>query len=154
MHSFLLLALTLLVSAGPAGDQTTGCAAPPDACAFFDRYLSALNQRDWDAFRGTFDDQITVMFDRPGPPERRDGRAAVEEMFRPMFPRNGQRPARLPPPIVPDHLLAQDLGDTVVISFHIRASDELARRTVVLHRTERGWRVVHIHGSSIDIPVR
>jgi len=154
MRVLLLAVLPLLVAAGPPLQQATGCEAPRDACAFFDHYLSALNQRDWDAFRATFDDRITVMFDRPGPPERRDGRAAVEELFRRIFPPAGERPTQLPPAIRPDHLLAQDLGDVVVVSFHIRSVDEIARRTVVLHRTAKGWRVVHIHGSSVDVPAR
>jgi acetyl esterase/lipase len=141
-----------LLTVSPQAASASGCAAPVDACAFFDHYLDALNRRDWRAFTATFDDSISVMFDRPGPPERRDGRAAVEELFRRIFPPDGIPPARLPPPLHPEQLLAQDLGDTVVVSFHVRSSDELARRTVVLHRTANGWRVVHIHASSFDVP--
>lgn len=154
MHMLLLVLLPLLVSTDRPVQAATACETPREACAFFDDYLSALNRRDWDAFRGTFDDQISVMFDRPGPPERRDGRAAVEELFRRIFPPSGDRPTRLPPAIRPLDLLAQDFGDVVVVSFHIRSSDEIARRTVVLHRTSRGWRVVHIHASSFDVPAR
>ena len=135
MRSLLLAVIALL--AGPAGahlpaQSSTGCVTPRDPCAFFDAYLAAFNHRDWDAFRATFDDSITVMFDRPAPPDRRDGRVAVEEFFRRVFPPPGQ-PGQLPPPVRPDHLLAQDLGDVVIVSFHIRAPGELARRTVVLH---------------------
>jgi hypothetical protein len=57
----------------------------------------------------------------------------------------------LPPPLVPEDLLAQDLGDAVVISFIARGPGVLARRTVILHRTAAGWRVAHIHASSSDI---
>lgn len=146
----LSLLLTMLLQA----QQTSTCLTPHDACAFFDGYLSAFNRRDWEAFRATFDDSITVMFDRPAPPERRDGRVAVEELFRRVFPAAGQSPQQVPPPIVPDRLLTQDLGDVVVVSFHIRSSDEVARRTVILHRTPRGWRVIHIHGSSVDVAPR
>lgn len=154
MQVLLLVLLPMLVSTGHPVQAATACETPRDACAFFDHFLSALNQRDWDAFRDTFDDQITVMLDRPGPPERRDGRAAVEELFRRIFPAAGDRPTQLPPAIRPHDLLAQDLGDVVVVSFHIRSSDEIARRTVVLHRTAKGWRVVHIHGSSFDVAAR
>lgn len=143
-----ILIVTALLGTAPAPAQSaTGCLTPREACAFFDAYLDAFNRRDWEAFRATFDDGITVMFDTPAPPERRDGRAAVEEFFLRVFPAPGQsRP--LPAPLRPENLLAQDLGDVVVVSFHMRASDDVARRTVVLRKTPSGWRVVHIHASS------
>ena len=154
---FLPLAMFALLAGSAASplpaQSATGCVTPRDACAFFDAYLSAFNRRDWDAFRATFDDSITVMFDRPAPPDRRDGRVAVEDFFRRVFPPPGQ-PSQLPPPVRPDHLLAQDLGDVVIVSFHILAPGELARRTVVLHKTPVGWRVVHIHASSSDLAAR
>lgn len=148
MNLTLLLLLPLL-GAPAYGQEPTGCVKPRDACVFFDRYLSAFNRRDWAAFTATFDDEITVMFDRPAPPERRDGRAAVEEFFRRVFPAPGQVPTQLPAPILPVNLLAQDFGKVVVISFHMSGSEDMARRTLVLHRTSRGWRVVHIHASSV-----
>ena len=66
----MIAALTLTVLLGAAPQSATGCVTPREACAFFDAYLDAFNRRDWEAFRATFDDGITVMFDRPAPPER------------------------------------------------------------------------------------
>ncbi len=155
MGSLLLVLVALLAgSAAPphSAQGGTGCVTPRDACKFFDAYLAAFNDRDWEAFRATFDDNITVMFDRPAPPDRRDGRIAVEEFFRRVFPAPGQS-GQLPPPLKPEQLLAQDLGDVVVVSFHIRTPGEFARRTVVLHKTPAGWRVAHIHASS-DLAAR
>lgn len=143
----LRLALLTACCGVPAFAQGTGCAEPRAACAFFDYYLSAFNARDWDAFRATLDDSITVMFDRPAPPQRMDGRRAVEAMFRRVFPPPGSAPAAASP-IVPAHLKAQDFGDVVVVSFEFAGEDAVSRRTVVLHRTRDHWRVVHIHGSS------
>ena len=151
MRAGILLVLLLVAPSSSSTQQSTGCTVPREACRFFDEYLAAFNRRDWAAFSATFDSTITVMFDRPAPPVRRDGRPAVEQMFRRVFPPPGQQPTRLPPPIVPESLLAQDFGDVVIISFHIRSEDELARRTVVLHRGQAGWRVVHIHASSSDL---
>ena len=131
-----------------AAAQEPACVEPRAACDFFNRYLAAFNARDWEAFRATFDDGITVMFDRPAPPQRVDGRQAVEAMFRRVFPPSGAAPSQLPPPIVPAHLRAQDYGDVVVVSFEIAGGNDLSRRTVILHRGSNGWKVVHIHGSS------
>ena len=147
----LLLVMSLSIvgpaAALPSAQSGTGCVTPRDACAFFDGYLEAFNRRDWDVFRATLDDSITVMFDRPASPDRRDGRAAVEEMFRRVFPRPGES-GPLPPPVRPEQLRVQDLGGVVIVSFHFRTPGEVARRTVVLHRASSGWRVVHIHASS------
>ncbi len=150
MRAVALLVLVLVAPSPLAAQHGSGCTVPREACRFFDAYLAAFNRRDWAAFSGTLDSTITVMFDRPASPLRRDGKAAVEEMFRRVFPPEGQQPIQLPKPIVPDALLAQDFGDVVVISFHIRSANELARRTVVLHRGRAGWSVVHIHASSSE----
>lgn len=147
-----IFALLATLGARPVAAQShTTCVSPADACVFFNAFLAALNRRDWDAFRATFADDISVMFDSRDQPERRDGRAAVEEMFRAVFPAAGA-PARLTMPAVqPDNLLTQDLGDVVIISFHIRSPGATGRRTIVLHRTAAGWRVVHIHASSFGL---
>src|SRR5437899_4858764 len=124
----------LLAGRFAASAAQTDCVTPRDARAFFNHYLTAFNTRDWDAFRSTFDDSITVMFDQPAPPQRVDGRAAVEAMFRRVFPPAGAAPQRLPPPIVPRNLRVQDFGEVVLVSFQIEGDEEVARRTVVLHR--------------------
>jgi hypothetical protein len=155
MRTPATVALALLIaSAAFTGNAQgpTGCHAPRDACSLFDRFLGAFNRREWDAFRVTLSDDVSAMLDSPDHPERLDGRVAVEEFFHRIFPPAGSQPSHLPPPVQPEKLLVQDLGDTVVISFHIRFSDTIARRTLVLRKTALGWRVVHIHGSSFDLP--
>jgi hypothetical protein len=70
-------------------------------------------------------------------------------MFLRIFPDSLAQPRPLPPPIVTLHLRAQDFGNVVVVSFEIAQANRTPRRTLVLHRGPRGWRVVHIHGSSL-----
>ena len=134
--------------------RETDCDGPADLCVFFERYLAAFNARDFDGFRATFADDITVFFDRPLPPERA-GRAAVEAVFRRGFafshPPAGTPQPPLPPPLVPVDLRLQVYGDVAVISFLVHAPGELARRTLVVRRQPDGWRVVHIHASSSDV---
>jgi ketosteroid isomerase-like protein len=138
-----------LLAALPLGAQTPPpCPGPRDVCEFFSTFLSALNQRDWKAFTATFADDITVIFASPGPPERQDGRAAVEAAFQNIFPKPGSPPSPPPPPLQPASVRVQDFGDVAVVSFVLRRPDQLGRRTLVFHRTTAGWKVVHIHGSS------
>ena len=154
MRRLLIAALIFLaipVASPVAAQGATRCVTPTEACAFFDTYLAAFNQRDWNAFRATLADDITVMFDSPMLSERQDGIVAVGKAFSRVFPPAGSRPSQLPPPLQPENLLAQDFGDVVIVSFHLRAPKEVARRTVVLHRTTAGWRVVHIDASSFEL---
>ena len=155
MRRLLFAALILLaisIATPIAAQSSTRCVTPREACAFFDTYLAAFNQRDWTAFRATLADDITVMFDSPVLSERQDGILAVEKAFSRVFPPADRRPNKLPPPLQPENLLVQDLGDVVIVSFHLRAPKEVARRTVVMHRTAAGWRVVHIDASSFELP--
>ena len=142
------IAALCIVTQSISAQAPTGCAIPRDACAFFDTFVSAFNQRDWSAFQATLAPEISVIFDRPGPPARQDGRAAVEAVFRQIFP-EGATPAALPPSqIRPLNLRTQDMGDVVLVAFELAAPGAVGRRTLVLQRTAVGWRVVHIHGSS------
>ena len=146
-----LFFLAISVAPPVAAQGATRCVTPKDACAFFDTYLAAFNQRDWSAFRATLADDVTVMFDSAMLPERQDGIVAVGKAFSRVFPPAGSRLTQLPPPLQPENLLVQDLGDVVIVSFHIRAPKEVARRTVVMQRTAAGWRVVHIDASSFEL---
>lgn len=149
----VLLLLSLLVAPPDIAAQTGAeCGGPPEVCGFFETFVAALNRRDWAAFRATFADDITVIFERPGPPQRQDGREAVEAVFRNIFPQPGSAPGPLPPPLVPEGILVQSYGDVAIVSFHLPRQGQMARRTLVLHRTPRAWEVIHIHGSVTDLP--
>ena len=157
MRSKVLVGLLVVstAAASPVRAQSAAqCTTPPEACAFLVTFLAALNQRNWPAFRATLADDISVVFDSPALPGRRDGRAAVEEAFSRIFPPPDQPATQLPPPVQPENLLVQDYGDVAIISFQLTGPDGVARRTLVFHRSSIGWRVVHIHGSSVTRPVR
>lgn len=124
-------------------------------CELVARFLAGFNSRDFEAFRRTFADEITFFVDRPYPPLRVDGRAAAEAVFASGFaayspPPGGAAPP-LPPPLVPVNLHVQAFGDVAVVSFVVQRPNEVARRTLVVHRDQVGWRVVHIHASSADV---
>lgn len=159
-HRYYSATLALVLCVGSAFASTRShakqapgmaCDARQDICAFLETYFDALDSRDWEAFRETLDDNITVMFDRPGPPERRDGREAVGALFRRIFPPTPPAKADLPAPLNPEDLMVQDLGNSAVVSFHLRSEGEISRRTLVLQKKDGHWRVVHIHASSSDL---
>lgn len=137
---------------GLRAQSTPACTEPRDACAFFTTFVSAFNRRDWPAFQATLDPDVSVIFDRPGPPARQDGHASVEAVFHLIFPDAPVAGSAPPSQIRPLNLRTQDYGDVVVLSFQLAAPDAIGRRTLVLHRTAVGWKVVHIHGSSSSAP--
>lgn len=148
-----LFAFVTLVGVHALGAQLAGaCAKPRDACAFFATFISAFNRRDWPAFQATLDPGVTVIFDRPGPPLRQDGHEAVEAVFHLIFPETPSVRGTPPSQIRPQQLRVQDFGDVVVVSFHLSDATGVGRRTLVLHRSGKRWKVVHIHGSSSGPP--
>ena len=145
ISAFVVLALAMGLShAAPA---QSSCIQPAEACAFFNTFLTALNKRDWPAFRATLDDSISVFLEDPAPGKRFDGRMPAESLFASIFPAPGTSPQSLPPAIVPTHLRIQSFGDVAIITFEILRPQTLARRTLVVHRGAHGWHMVHIHGS-------
>jgi len=144
-----LVAFLMLAGAGALGAQLgDACTKPRDACAFFATFVSAFNRRDWPAFRATLDPNVSVIFDRPGPPLRQDGHDAVEMVFRRIFPDTPSVGGTPPSQIRPQQLRVQDFGNVVVVSFHLPDATGVGRRTLVLRRSAGRWKVVHIHGSS------
>ena len=152
MRSRYLWLACVVVALGmtlPLGAQAVvACTTPRDACAFFETFVSAFNRRDWPAFQATLAPDVSVIFDRPGPPTRQDGHLAVEAVFRLIFPEVPAISAPTPSQILPLQLRTQDFGDVVLVSFQLADPPAIGRRTLVLHRTVAGWQVVHIHGSS------
>jgi len=113
-------------------------------------FLAAFENLEWDTFRQCFDDTATVFFPAPTSPERADGRTAFEARFTEVFAQIRRAAAGGPPfqRMVPDDLHVEMLGtEAAVATFHLRNTERLARRTVVLRRRDRGWLIAHMHAT-------
>ncbi len=149
MRSLLLAVLALGTGFPKVAEAQASCSRPAEACAFFNTFLTALNHRDWPAFRQTLDDSISIFLEEPAPPQRFDERFAAESLFARIFPQPGVPQSPLPQALVPEHLPAQDFGSVVIVTFELSRPQARARRTVVLTRGQTGWHIVHIHGSAL-----
>jgi ketosteroid isomerase-like protein len=86
-------------------------------------------------------------------PERANGRDEFEKTFKIVFEqiRNG----RSAPPFMdirPLDMKIQMFEDTAIVTFHL--DDRvgfLNRRTIVLHKTGAGWKIVHLHASEVAV---
>jgi hypothetical protein len=108
---------------------------------------------NWEGFRAAFDDNATVFYPRAFA-ERAIGRAEFEKTFKIVFEQI--RAGRTVPPymhIEPRGLTIQMLGDTAIATFHLDdRAGFLNRRTIVLHKTTAGWKIVHLHASEVALP--
>jgi hypothetical protein len=41
-------------------------------------------------------------------------------------------------------------GDTAVVSFHLRNSERIARRTLVMKKARGAWLIAHLHASNFS----
>jgi ketosteroid isomerase-like protein len=99
-----------------------------------------------------FDDNATVFYPRAFP-ERASGREAFEKTFRVVFQQI--RDGKTQPPFMdirPQDMQVQVFGDIAIATFHLNDRvGFLNRRTIVLHKTATGWKIVHLHASEVAV---
>jgi ketosteroid isomerase-like protein len=115
-------------------------------------FIKAFDHLDWDTFRLSFDDNATVFYPR-GFPERASGRAEFEKTFKTVFEQiRGGRTVAPYMDIQPRALKIQLFGNVAIATFHL---DDKAgfvnRRTIVLNKSETGWKIVHLHASEVSV---
>jgi ketosteroid isomerase-like protein len=116
------------------------------------RFIQAFDDLDWEKFRLAFDDSATVFYPRASP-ERANGRAEFEKIFKTVFEqiRSGRTAAPYMD-IQPRKMRIQLFGNVAIATFHL---DDRAgfvnRRTIVLNKNETGWKIVHLHASEVAL---
>jgi pimeloyl-ACP methyl ester carboxylesterase len=113
-------------------------------------FIHAFNHLDWDNFRLAFDDSATVFYPRAFP-DRANGRAELEKTFKTVF--DQIRGGRVTGPymnIEPRDLDIEMFGDIAIVTFHLDDRPGFCnRRTIVMHKTGLGWKIVHLHASEV-----
>ena len=86
-------------------------------------------------------------------PERASGRDAFEETFKVVFRQIHDGKTQAPfMDIQPKEMKVQIFGDIAIATFHLDdRAGFLNRRTIVLHKTSMGWKIVHLHASEVAI---
>jgi ketosteroid isomerase-like protein len=125
--------------------------------AFTRKFLRAFEDLDIQQFIACFADNATVFFPMPEPPERVQGKQAIQKRFEHVFA-SIRSTAKSGPPF--HHLAVEDLaiqlipGQTAVVSFHLRNSERIGRRTLVLTNMNGRWLIVHLHASNALIEAK
>lgn len=138
--------------AHPASAPTQAQAGSPesDVREALARFIRAFDNLEWDGFRLAFADDATVFYPRAFP-ERANGRGEFEETFRTVFEQiRGGKTAAPYMDIQPKNMVIQMFGDTAIATFHLDDRPGfLNRRTIVLHKSAAGWKIVHLHASEV-----
>lgn len=122
-------------------------------------FLEALSNADLEGLVDTFHENATVFMPFANAPVRISGRAAIRERFRPVL--EGIRQSGDAPPYVT--LTVQDPevqswnGESAVVTLHLGPLPtepsarplSFGRRTFVLKRYDSGWRILHLHASTV-----
>jgi|SRR5215469_5850822 len=116
------------------------------------KFVDAFDNLDWESFRSAFDDNATVFYPRAFP-ERASGRKEFEKTFNVVFQQiRGAKTSAPYMDIQPKDMRIQIFGDIAIATFHLDdRAGFLNRRTVVLHKTRAGWKIVHLHASEVPI---
>jgi ketosteroid isomerase-like protein len=143
----LLLAIFVLpVSAGAHSRQSDDV----EVRKILSDFIAAFDNLDWNQFRAFFADDATVFFPRDSP-HRADGRKEFERTFQQVFERI--RAGRTKGPYMdlrPLDLQIQIAGDVAIATFHLDDRPGfLNRRTIVLQRGTRDWKIIHLHASEV-----
>lgn len=146
----LVCALALLPSASAQSQPSN---EEKDIRKTLATFIRAFDDLDWEQFRMAFDDNATVFYPR-GTPQRANGRAEFEKTFQTVFQQiRGNQTAPPYMDIQPRELRIQLFGNVAIVTFHLDdRAGFLNRRTIVLHRMGKGWKIVHLHASEVSLP--
>jgi ketosteroid isomerase-like protein len=117
---------------------------------FLADFIRDFNNLDWEKFRSAFTDDATVFYPR-GTANRASGRVEVEAHFRKVFEQIRAGRAQGPyMDLQPRALQIQIWGETAVVSFHLDdRPGYINRRTLVLRKVAREWKIAHLHASEV-----
>jgi ketosteroid isomerase-like protein len=118
------------------------------------RFVQAFDDLDWDTFRLAFDDNATVFYPRVFP-DRASGRAEFEKTFKTVFEQIHSGKSAAPyMDIQPKEMKIQLFGNVAIATFHLDdRTGFVNRRTIVLNKSDSGWKIVHLHASEIAVSV-
>jgi hypothetical protein len=123
-----------------------------------ERFLRALGDLDWEAFRASWASEPTVFFPFGDAPDRVTGTEAVEARWRRFFDEARSRGSG--PPYLnlqPLDLRIERHGDVGLVTFTLELAMSgrklpLQRRTLVFIRENDAWKLAHMHASGASPP--
>ena len=154
---FALATLSNLASAQTQSDIQSKTPVDKDSLAVqkaADDWVTSFNNLEWEKFRGSFSDDVSVFFPFIQAPRRATGRVEVETLFKQFF--DAVRKRKPGPPyqsINPKDVHIQLLNkDAAIFTFHLPGDESFNRRTLVFKKKEGKWLIAHLHASVFSKP--
>ena len=117
-----------------------------------DKFVQNFNVLQWDGFRSAFAEDATIFFPDWEEARRRSGRQEVEKTWLEIFPEFKDSVKALQLNIKPRDILIQLYDRTAIVTFHLGSGEKgLARRTLVMVRDKKTWKIVHLHASYLEM---
>ena len=149
----LLCAALVFVCVSPIGHTQRDALSNSEIEQAISRFVTALNNLDWPAFRACFSTSPTGFFPFPQIARRVEG-AEFDKAWQFIFDRGRKQAAgegKTSPPFLDiklkDIRIDRLTNEVAVVTFHLGAEPRLNRRTFILQRFPAGWKIVHVHAS-------
>ena len=147
MIRLLLIPLLAISLSAPAAQPSVSA----EVTQAVTRFLTAFENIDMPTFIACFADDATVFFPAPEPADRFDGKPAIAQHFSKVFAAIRASASGGPPyhELQPQDLQVTLLGPhAALVTFHLRNSQRIARRTLVLVKVNDRWLIQHLHASN------
>ena len=151
-----LLLVSLLLDASPVLAQEPA-RDEADIERAVNGIVEAVENADMPGFLAFFDEDATMFHNLAQSsgtaPRRLQGRTDIERSMRGVFDQLKENSGRTTGPYVqiePLDRLIQTFDQFAVVSFHLGSEPAISRRTLVFRKVASAWKVVHLHGSTLQ----
>jgi ketosteroid isomerase-like protein len=147
-----MLFLFAVLTSSAFAQAKSGKASESEVRKTFSDFIQAFDNLDWERFRASFADDATVFYPRQFA-HRADGHSEFERTFQQVFEQI--RAGRIKGPYMdlqPRDLKIQIAGDVAIVTFHLDDRPGfLNRRTIVMQKGMRGWKIIPLHASEVAV---
>ena len=113
-----------------------------------DKFIQNFNVLRWEGFRSSFTEDATIFFPDWEEASRKRGIKEIEEIWLGIFPEFKDSTNTIQLSIKPRDVLVQLYDSTAIVTFHLGTGEKrLARRTLVMVKVKKTWKIVHMHAS-------
>jgi ketosteroid isomerase-like protein len=118
-----------------------------------EKFVAAFNTLQWEPFKRSFTEDATIFFPYWEQALRKAGKKEIEKAWLEIFPEFKDSANTLQLSIAPRDMLIQLYGQTAIVTFHLGDGEKyLARRTLVMVKKKKEWKIAHLH-ASVLLPV-
>jgi ketosteroid isomerase-like protein/quercetin dioxygenase-like cupin family protein len=113
-------------------------------------FVTAFNNFNWAPFRESFTDDATMFLPFWNQAKRLQGRQEIETAWLTIFPefKDSNNIRKLQ--ISPKDINLQFFRHTAIVTFHLGDGvNAISRRTLVMEKKKRSWKIVHLHASNL-----